>query len=156
MSRGQAFLAAQRIGHDAILTRDAAVWGAPRCTHSRQDLDQNHKVGTGVLTASPGQNNGHFWYAQGNASANILSNGYGVAQAGHGPDQAFAIVPPQQVYVPRPYPVEVPETRSKFKSKRTCTILLLLVLFIVCGALAAGVAVYEIHKANGTANGTAV
>jgi hypothetical protein len=62
-------------------------------------------------------------------------------------------VPPQQVYVP----VEVPETRSKFKSKRTCTIvLLLLVLFIVCGALAAGVAVYEIHKAKGTANGTAV
>jgi hypothetical protein len=78
--------------------------------------------------------------------------GHGVAQAGHGPDQAFAIVPPQPVYVDRPYPVEVPETRSKFKSKRTCLILcLLLGLFIVCGAVAAGVAVHEIHKANDTA-----
>jgi hypothetical protein len=108
-------------------------------------------VSTGVLTASPGQNNGHFWYAQGNASANVLSNGYGVAQAGHGPDQAVAIVPPQQVYVDRPYPVKVPEARSKLKSKRTCLILcLLLGLFIVCGAVAAAVAVYEIHKANNT------
>ena len=106
----------------------------------------------GVLTASPGQNNGHFWYTQGNASANILSNGYGVAQAGHGADQAFAIVPPQQVYVDRPYPVEVPDTRSKFKSKRTYMILcLLLGLFILCGAVAAGVVVYKIHKANDTA-----